>query len=255
MKFAKIYYLSALAGVLFLVRPALADPKADDASYVNAENFNMLLVDKWATETRNELKNAGRTNEEKLKRIQAGNTDFLNNVEKPCRDDAQARKLEAYIHKKFHEFSDVAAEVTHGVNMSCSPDHKLRPTLWITKFTLSGPALADPKADEAYANAEKFNMLLVDKWATDTRNALKRTGRTNDEKLKNIQAGNTDFLNNVEKTCRDDAQARKLEAYIHKKFHEFSDVAADVTHGVNMSCSPDHKLRPTLWITKFTLKS
>ena len=70
----------------------------------------MLLIDKWAAETRDELKRAGRSNEENLKRIQASNTDYLNNVEKPRRDDAQARKLEAYIHKKFHEFSNVAVE-------------------------------------------------------------------------------------------------------------------------------------------------
>jgi hypothetical protein len=116
-------------------RASFGRPQSRRTVFVNAEQFNMLLVDKWASETHNELKRAGKTNEEKLKDIQAGNADFLANVEKSCKDDAQARKLDV-IHQKFHEFSDVAADITHGVNMSCSPDHKLRSTLWITKITL-----------------------------------------------------------------------------------------------------------------------
>lgn len=254
MKVTKVFYLTALMGALVMSGPAMADPKADESSYVNAERFNMLAVDKWATTAHNELKNASRTNEEKLKNIQAANADFLRNIANMCRDDAQARKLEAYIHKKFHEFSDIAVDITHGVNMSCSPDHHLRPTLWVTKLVLR--SVADTQYDEKNdARNEGIWTRLVDKWATDTRNDLKAAGLGNEEKLKKIQGESKEFVTLVDREpCKDDAQARKLEAYIHKKFQEFSDIAANITHGVNMSCSPDHRLRPTLWITKFTLK-
>jgi hypothetical protein len=254
MKVAGLCYLSALAGALVLSAPALADPKADELSYVNAETHNMLAVDKWASDTHTMLKDTSRTSEEKLKSIQAENADFIKNLANMCRDDAQARKLEASIHQKFRQFSDIAVDITHGVNMSCSPDHRLRPTLWITKLTLR--AVADTKFDERNdARNEEIWMRLVDKWATDTRNDLKAAGATDEEKLKKIQGKNKEFVTLVDREpCKDDAQAQKLEAYIHKKFHEFSDIAVDITHGVNMSCSPDHRLRPTLWITKFTLK-
>ena len=54
--------------------------------------------------------------------------------------------------------------------------------------------------------------------------------------------------------CKDAAHAQQIEKEIHKYFHEwYSTVAPDIKHGVNVSCSADHKLVPTLWITDFKL--
>jgi len=144
MKTAKFYYLSALTGALILGGPALADSKSDEAAFVAAERANMLAVDRWATNTRSELTRVGSTDADRLRSIQGDVQEFLNNIQKVCRDNPQAQKLEAYIHSKFHGFYDIS-DITHGVNMSCSPDHKLRPTLWITKITLKNLP-AEPKA-------------------------------------------------------------------------------------------------------------
>lgn len=153
MKTAKFYYLSALTGALILGGPALADSKSDEAAFVAAERANMLAVDRWATNTRSELTRVGSTDADRLRSIQGDVQEFLNNIQKVCRDNPQAQKLEAYIHSKFHGFYDIS-DITHGVNMSCSPDHKLRPTLWITKITLKNLP-AEPKAANTRSDPTK----------------------------------------------------------------------------------------------------
>ena len=88
-----------------------------------------------------------------------------------CRDNPQAQKLEAYIHSKFHGFYDIS-DITHGVNMSCSPDHKLRPTLWITKITLKNlpaePKAANTKSDPTKSDTTKNEPAKRDPAKSDT---------------------------------------------------------------------------------------
>jgi hypothetical protein len=75
-----------------------------------------------------------------LERIKTYNDPTVQELRnKPCRDNDQAQRIETYIHQTFHELYSITPDITHGVNMSCSRDHKLVPTLWITKFTLKNP--------------------------------------------------------------------------------------------------------------------
>jgi len=170
MKTAKFYYLSALTGALILGGPALADSKSDEAAFVAAERANMLAVDRWATNTRSELTRVGSTDADRLRSIQGDVQEFLNNIQKVCRDNPQAQKLEAYIHSKFHGFYDIS-DITHGVNMSCSPDHKLRPTLWITKITLKNlpaePKAANTKSDPTKSDTTKSDPAKSDPAKSD----------------------------------------------------------------------------------------
>jgi hypothetical protein len=252
VRMAKLRYLSVLTGLVLFGGSALAD------SFEVAEKGFMSSVDWWAREMRKELTRTDRTPEDKLKYAQTVNLELKLLVDgSSCSDQAQAQnKLEPYIHKKFSELSDLGP-ITHAVNLNCKlADPKLPGKLDLTLLISKVPvSVADSKANEkAYGDAEEYNKMMVDKWATDTRNGLNNRATTVDYKLKNIKGSGAEFLSNIMKPCRDDAQARKLEAYIHQKFHEFSNIA-DITHGVNMSCSPEHTLRATLWISAIKLKS
>src|SRR5262249_32362131 len=95
-------------------------------------------------------------------------------------------------------------------------------------------------------------------WKNDIDNAFgAESNRTHAELLNSMKSASDKLLVFLkDKPCKDNAQAQELEKYLHERFHElYGRVVADIKHGVNTSCSRDHKLVPTLWITDYLPKS
>ena len=74
---------------------------------------------------------------------------------KPCRDGAQAKEIETYIHGRFHTlYGSVVADIKHGVDLNCR-DHKLAVTFWITDFTPTAEMIAAEKGAGDLDNTNK----------------------------------------------------------------------------------------------------
>ena len=123
-------------------------------------------------------------------------------------------------------------------------------------LVLSGPAWADTKEDRMYADAATSAQHDIDLWRTSIEGVMTTTGKTHGEMLSSIKTINEKLIAQLRATpCKANDQAQTLEKRIHNIFHELANtIAPNITHAVNLSCSPEHKLVPTLSITEFTLK-
>jgi hypothetical protein len=153
MKNAKLRILSLMVGALLAGDRAFAAP--DEAAYKKTQEEARVETDKW----RDEIKQSFQTVQKRevhLKAMQASSEKlraFLAN-NKPCRDGAQAKEIEGYIHGRFHTlYGSVVADIKHAVDLNCR-DHKLAVTFWITDFT---PTAAMVAAEKGAAELDKSN--------------------------------------------------------------------------------------------------
>jgi hypothetical protein len=135
MRVAKLFFMSLAAAVVMFGGPAFAITPEED-SYRRTDNLTKAEIDSWSKALNGWLSSRDSYDQTmyKIKYLNDSIVSLFRTL--PCRDSDQARSVELYIHQKFHELYSIAPDITHGVNMSCNGQHKLVPTLWITKFTL-----------------------------------------------------------------------------------------------------------------------
>jgi hypothetical protein len=90
-----------------------------------------------------------------------------------CRNGAQAKDIETYIHGRFHTlYGTVVADIKHGVDLNCR-DNKLAVTFWITDFTPTAATVAAEKSAAGPGNSiqstheiEAATKRIFGNWAT-----------------------------------------------------------------------------------------
>jgi hypothetical protein len=183
MRNVKLHILSLLVAALVAGDRAAAAP--DEAAYNKTQQEAHAQADQW----RDEIKRAFllvEKHEVYLKAMQASSEKlraFL--VEKPCRDGAQAKEIETYIHGRFHTLygSDIA-DIKHGVDLNCR-DHKLVVTFWITDFTPTTFLAGLQNESKVAQEIESATKRILGNWATAVAPSLTDKSK----KLEDARAG------------------------------------------------------------------
>ena len=153
MKIAKLHILSLMVGALVAGSQASAAP--DEAAFNKTQLEARAAADKWRDEIKQSF-SALRKREVHLQAMQASSEKlraFLLGM--ACRNGAQAKDIETYIHGRFHTlYGTVVADIKHGVDLNCR-DNKLAVTFWITDFTPTAKMIADEKAAAEQGNSNK----------------------------------------------------------------------------------------------------
>jgi hypothetical protein len=171
MRIVKLHILSLMVGALVAGDRAFAAP--DEAAFNKTQQEARVESDKWRDAIKQSFQ-VPRGREVHLKAMQASSEKlraFL--VDKPCRDGAQAKEIENYIHGRFHTlYGTVVADINHGVDLNCR-DHKLAVVFWITGFTPTAKMIADEKGAAALGNSnqstheiEAATKRIFGNWAT-----------------------------------------------------------------------------------------
>jgi DNA-binding HxlR family transcriptional regulator len=171
MKIARLHILSLLVGALVAGDRASAAP--DEAAFNKTQQEARVEADKWRDEIKQSFQ-VSRGREVHLKAMQDTSAKlraFL--LDKPCRDGAQAKEIESYIHGRFHTlYGGVVADIKHGVDLNCR-DHKLAVVFWITGFTPTAATVAAEKGAAAPENSntstheiEAATKRIFGNWAT-----------------------------------------------------------------------------------------
>jgi hypothetical protein len=171
MKIARLHILSLLVGALVAGDRASAAP--DEAAFNKTQQEARVEADKWRDEIKQSFQ-VSRGREVHLKAMQDTSAKlraFL--LDKPCRDGAQAKEIESYIHGRFHTlYGGGVADIKHGVDLNCR-DHKLAVVFWITGFTPTAATVAAEKGAAAPENSntstheiEAATKRIFGNWAT-----------------------------------------------------------------------------------------
>jgi hypothetical protein len=161
----KFHIPSLLVGALVAGGQASATP-ADDAMYDKTRQEAHAAADKWRDEIKQSFQSSQK-HEAHLKAMQESSGKlraFL--VGMVCRDGAQAKEIETYIHGRFHTlYGSVVADIKHGVDLNCR-QHQLFVTFWITDFT-PNPQTADLENTNASLHeVEAATKRVLGNWAT-----------------------------------------------------------------------------------------
>jgi hypothetical protein len=164
MTIVKLLILCLIMATIVAGGQAAAAP--DESAYLKTQKEAHAEADKW----RDEIKRAFLLVEKRevyLKAMQASSERlraFL--VEKPCRDGAQAKEIETYIHGRFHTLygSDIA-DIKHGVDLNCR-DNKLAVTFWITDFTPTAFLTGLQNTQKSAQEIESATKRTFGNWAT-----------------------------------------------------------------------------------------
>jgi hypothetical protein len=192
MKIVKLPILSLMVGALVAGGQASAAP--DEAAYNKTKQEARVEADKWRDEIKQSF-STFRKRETHLKAMQDSSAKlraFL--LEKPCRDGAQAKEIETYIHGRFHTlYGSVVADIKHGVDLNCR-DNKLAVTFWITDFTPTAEMIAAEKGSADMDNSNKSlheveaaSKRILGNWAT----AVAPIFTDKSRKIEDIRAGAT----------------------------------------------------------------
>jgi hypothetical protein len=176
MNIVKLLILLLMMAALVAGGRAAAAP--DEAAYQKTRQDAYAEADKW----RDEIKRSFLFVEKRevyLKAMQASSEKlraFLAN--KPCRDGAQAKEIETYIHGRFHTLygSDIA-DIKHGVDLNCR-DHKLAVTFWITDFTPTAFLVGLQTTQKAAQEIESATKRTFGNWATAVAPSLTDKSKT-----------------------------------------------------------------------------
>ena len=171
MKIVKLHIPLLVAGALVAGGQASAAPT--EADYARTQQESHAAADKWRDEIKQSF-DIPRKREAYLKTMQESSAKlraFL--LEKPCRDGAQAKEIETYIHGRFHTlYGRVVADIKHGVDLNCR-DHKLAVTFWITDFTPTAEMIAAEKgvadmnnSNKSLHEVEEASKRIFGNWAT-----------------------------------------------------------------------------------------
>jgi hypothetical protein len=171
MKIAKLHILSLMVGALVAGSQASAAP--DEAAFNKTQLEARAAADKWRDEIKQSF-SALRKREVHLQAMQASSEKlraFLLGM--ACRNGAQAKDIETYIHGRFHTlYGTVVADIKHGVDLNCR-DNKLAVTFWITDFTPTAQMIADEKgvadmnnSNKSLHEVEEATKRIFGNWAT-----------------------------------------------------------------------------------------
>jgi hypothetical protein len=214
MKIAKRRILSLMVGALLAGDRAFAAP--DEEKYKKTQEEAHVQADKWRDEIKQSFQVAQK-HEAHLKTMQDSSAKlraFLAD-NKPCRDGAQAKEIESYIHGRFHTlYGSVVADIKHAVDLNCR-DHKLAVTFWVTDFT---PTAAMVAAEKGAAELDKSNKSMPEieqaikrilgNWATtvmpiitdnskriaDIRTSLDRTSELSMQQINELSCPNAEAV-------------------------------------------------------------
>jgi hypothetical protein len=164
MKIVKPYILSLMLGALVAGSQACAAP--DDAKYDKSQQEARAASDKWRDEIKAAFQVPGKR-EVHLKAMQDSSEKLrLFLVGKPCRDGAQAKQIEDYIHGRFHTlYGSVVADIKHGVDLNCR-NNALAVTFWITDFTPTPESITAEKNAADKENLKVATKRIFGNWAT-----------------------------------------------------------------------------------------
>jgi hypothetical protein len=170
MKIVKLHVLSLMLGTLVAGGQACAAP--DDAKFEKSQQEARAASDKWRDEIKESFQTP-RKHDVHLKAMQDSSEklrQFL--VGKPCRDGAQAKVMEDYIHGRFHTlYGRVVADIKHGVDLNCR-SNALAVTFWITDFTPTPESIAAEKNAADKENLKVATKRIFGNWATAVTPAL-----------------------------------------------------------------------------------
>ena len=168
MKIAKLHILSLMVGALAAGGQASAAPT--EADFNKTQQDARVASGKWRDEIKQSFE-AYRKHEEYLKAMQDSSEKLrLFLIDKPCRDGAQAKEIEKYIHDAFHTlYGGVVADIKHGVDLNCR-FNQLAVTFWITDFTPTAKMIASEKRGAEWQKSqneiEASTKRIFGNWAT-----------------------------------------------------------------------------------------
>jgi hypothetical protein len=151
-------------GALVAGGQACAAP--DDAKYDKSQQEARAASDKWRDEIKASFQTPAKR-EVHLKAMQDSSDklrQFL--VGKACRDGAQAKQIEDYIHGRFHTlYGTVVADIKHGVDLNCR-NNALAVTFWITDYTPTAASITAEKNAADKENLKVATKRIFGNWAT-----------------------------------------------------------------------------------------
>ncbi len=171
MKIVKLHTLSLMVGALVAGGQASAAPT--EADFIKTQQESRAATDKWRDEIKQSFQ-AFRKRETHLKAMQESSEKLrLFLIDRPCRNGAQAKEIENYIHSAFHTlYGRVVADIKHGVDLNCR-SNLLAVTFWITDFTPTAEMIAAEKGVADMDNSNKSMHQIEDatkrilgNWAT-----------------------------------------------------------------------------------------
>jgi hypothetical protein len=184
MKIVKLHILSLVVAALVAGDRAFAAPD-NMAAYDKTQREAHVEADKWRDEIKQSFQ-VVQKHEAHLKAMQASSEKlraFLAD-NKPCRDGAQAKEIESYIHGRFHTlYGSVVADINHAVDLNCR-DHRLAVTFRVTDFTPTAKMIADEKASaeldkssRSMPEIEQAVKRILGNWATAVASILADNGK------------------------------------------------------------------------------
>ena len=176
MKIAKLHILSLLVGALVAGGHASAAP--DEAAYAKTQQEARAAADKWRDEIKQSFQTL-RKREAHLKMMQDSSEKLrVLLAGMACRDGAQAKEIESYIHGRFHTlYGKDIADIKHGVDLNCR-DHKLAVTFWIAGFTPTAFLAELQNTRKSAQEIESATKRTFGNWATAVAPSLTDKSKT-----------------------------------------------------------------------------
>jgi len=190
MKIAKVHTLSLIV-VAALVAGGHGSAAAGEIEFKATQDDAYAAAQNWRNEIKQSFESF-RKHDEYLKAMKESSEKlrlFLNNRE--CRDGAQAKVIEKYIHDAFHTlYGRVVADINHAVDLNCRSNH-LNVTFRVVDFTPTAKLIAAEKsnadANKTTQEIETATKRIFGDWATAVAPAL--TDKT--KKIEDIRASAT----------------------------------------------------------------
>jgi hypothetical protein len=223
MKIVNLSILSLMVAALVAGDRAAAAP--DEAAYKKTQQEARVEADKWRDEIKVSFLFVEKS-EVYLKVMQASSAKlraFL--ADKPCRDGAQAKEIETYIHGRFHTlYGRDIADIQHGVDLSCR-DHKLAVTFWITGFTPTAFLAELQKEKKAAQEIESATKRIFGNWATAVAPSLTDKSKTIEDVRASLVRASDQTKREIEQiSCSDrDAADRGTQANLEAATKELSE--------------------------------
>jgi hypothetical protein len=199
MKIAKLHILSLM--VAALVAGGHGSAAAGEIEFKMTESDAFAAAQNW----RNEIKQSfevPRKHEEYLKAMRDSSEKLrLFLTDRQCRDGAQAKVMEKFIHDAFHTlYGRVVADINHGVDLNCRSNH-LTVTFHLVDFTPTAKLIAAEKsadANKATHEIETAAKRIFGNWATAVAPALTDKSK----KIEDVRANATRAADQIKPQLR-----------------------------------------------------
>jgi hypothetical protein len=223
MKIVKLHILSLMVAALVAGDRAAAAP--DEEKYKKTQQEARVEADKWRDDIKRSFILVEKS-EVYLRAMQASTEKlraFL--VEKPCRDGAQAKEIESYIHGRFHTlYGKDIADIKHGVDLNCR-DHKLAVTFWIAGFTPTAFLAELQNTRKSAQEIESATKRTFGNWATAVAPSLTDKSKTIEDIRASLMRASDQAKREIEQIpCSDrDAADRGTQANLEAATKELSE--------------------------------